>query len=156
MCISCMLLILPIQCKGVVELHMWVCHGVKGRKLLQSLHQLHDGLIILDDKWGTQLVSSYSTFTRVIAKHCSHESLHQCPPKINSNSPRYWAALRPESEFLMSHYSFCQRINWLLNTKNTSISVWPLHHIFVAPTCLHSNYTQSMLNNSTCPWCLLF
>lgn len=45
--------ILPIQCKGVMELHMWMGHGVKGRKLLQRLHQLHDSLIILDDKEGT-------------------------------------------------------------------------------------------------------
>lgn len=41
---------LPVQCKCVVELYMGVRHGVKGRELLQSLHQLHDGLVILDDK----------------------------------------------------------------------------------------------------------
>lgn len=45
--------VLPVQCKGVVELHMRMSHGVKGWELLQSLHQLHDGLIILDDKRGT-------------------------------------------------------------------------------------------------------
>lgn len=41
---------LPVQCKGVVELNVGVGHGVKGRELLQSLHQLHNGLVILDDK----------------------------------------------------------------------------------------------------------
>lgn len=41
--------VLPIQCKGIVELHMRMSHRVKGRKFLQSLHQLDDGLIILED-----------------------------------------------------------------------------------------------------------
>lgn len=41
---------LPVQCKGVVELNVGVHHGVEGRELLQSLHQLHNGLVILDDK----------------------------------------------------------------------------------------------------------
>lgn len=45
-----MLVALPIQSKRVVELHMWMSHGVKGRKLLQSLYQLYDGLIILEGK----------------------------------------------------------------------------------------------------------
>lgn len=42
--------ILPIQCKGVVKLHMGMSHWVESRELLQSLHQLHNGLIILDNK----------------------------------------------------------------------------------------------------------
>lgn len=40
----------PVQSKGVVELDMWVSHGVKGWKLLQSFNQLHDGLVILNGK----------------------------------------------------------------------------------------------------------
>lgn len=42
--------ILPIQCKGVVEPDVWVSHGVKGGELLQRLHQLHNGLVILKQK----------------------------------------------------------------------------------------------------------
>lgn len=40
----------PVQCKGVVELDMRVSHGVKGRELLQSLNQLHDGLVVLKEQ----------------------------------------------------------------------------------------------------------
>lgn len=39
--------VLPIQCKGMVELDMGIGHRVECRKLLQGLHQLHYGFIIL-------------------------------------------------------------------------------------------------------------
>lgn len=42
--------LLPIQCKGIVELHVRMSHGVEGWEFLQSLHQLHDGVVILDSK----------------------------------------------------------------------------------------------------------
>lgn len=52
---------LPVQSKGVVELYVGVSHGVKGRELLQSLHQLHDGLVILDDKTRTRSLGGERT-----------------------------------------------------------------------------------------------
>lgn len=46
-------LILPVQSKGVVELDVRVRHGLEGGKLLQRLHQLHDGLVILNGQEET-------------------------------------------------------------------------------------------------------
>lgn len=46
-------LVLPVQCEGVVELDVWVSHGVEGGELLQRLHQLHDGLVILNAQGET-------------------------------------------------------------------------------------------------------
>lgn len=119
-----MLLILPVQCKGVMELHMWVCHGVKGRKLLQSLHQLHDGLIILDDKCGTHWWAlQHFHYGTVTMDHCT-SVLQTCDPHVKSS--RCWAALRPgrASEaplFVLSQNWLCltpqKPLQWLASSN---------------------------------------
>lgn len=68
-----MLNILPIQRKGVVELHMWMSNGVEGRQLLQSLHQLHNGLIILHDKKAKNTLMSSGCIVGLLSVHlCSN------------------------------------------------------------------------------------
>lgn len=68
--------ILPIQCKGVVESDVWVSHGVKGGKLLQRLHQLHNGLVILKQKQNKHQADEL--FAPALRRH---PSVHLCPPR---------------------------------------------------------------------------
>lgn len=68
--------ILPIQCKGVVEPDVWVSHGVKGGQLLQRLHQLHNGLVILKQKQNKHQADEL--FAPALRRH---PSVHLRPPR---------------------------------------------------------------------------
>lgn len=116
--------VLPIQCKGVVELHVRMCHGVEGRKLLQSLHQLHDGLVILDDKRGTCWWAP-----QALSPRSSPYSWLAAPPS-SKRAPRLIKATgASESLWCLSIHSV--RVNCLLNTKHTSvIAPTPSSHFF--------------------------
>lgn len=78
------MVLLPIQCKGVVKLHVRMSHGVKGRQLLQSLHQLYDGLIVLRSKENTHPPGDYYAL-----RDFTHEPLHHRPPNTQEQSQIY-------------------------------------------------------------------
>lgn len=108
---SCTSLVLPVQCKGVVELHMWVWDGVKGGKLLQSLHQLYDGLIILDDKSGTRRWVLQHFHDAAVTMDHRTGVLQTSDPSHQGVCVLLWG----QREFLRSLYSRCHRIDSLLN-----------------------------------------
>lgn len=117
----------PIQCKGVVELYMWVSYQVKGRELLQRLHQLHDGLVVLGEK-NKGHTDSYTFNPRWLREIVGQ--FFMCPSQTQQT------ALVPEGEFLVGFDLLCLRLNSRLNTNVASIIERLLHRFFffIGPT----------------------
>lgn len=144
-CVKLMLAHSPIQCKGVVELYMWVSYQVKGRELLQRLHQLHDGLVVLGEK-NKGHTDSYTFNPRWLREIVGQFSM--CPSQTQQT------ALAPEGEFLVGFDLLCLRLNSRLNTNVASIIERLLHRFFFFLLVLlkqHGRHTQSVLNNSGSP-----